>query len=77
MLVLLVVDVVLSSVSPSHSLPLQFDVGIGPGCIFPIKATNMKQSTRPTFILMDGFCFSVSRHYIGIFSVCCGLTSYQ
>ena len=50
-------DVVLSSVSPSHSLPLQFDVGIGPGYTFPIKATNQKQSTRPTIILMDGFCF--------------------
>ena len=53
-------NVVLSSVSPSHSLPLQFDVGIGPGCIFSIKATNKKESTRPTIILMDGFCFSVS-----------------
>ena len=50
-------NVVLSSVSPSHSLPLQFDVGIGPGCIFSIKATNKKESTRPTIILMDGFCF--------------------
>ena len=44
----------------SHSLPLQFDVGIGPGCIFPIKATNKKESTRPTIILMDVFCSSVS-----------------